>query len=236
MNNQKKPMETIARKLGLLAVSVALLSGAGSVRADVVYNNTVNDLQLRFAAQNGVQIGDQITLADSSRRLTNFVTEYYLTNTLGGNVSGNEFARIRLYENNGPLFNGFASPGATPLFDTGPIAIPSTMRSTVGWSWAVSDNVNVPDNFTWTIEFTGIEANENVGLDLYGPVSVGSSFGDYWQLNGANWVLLQNTNTPPVGINFAALAQATVPEPSSMALLALGGIVGAFFWNRRRLG
>jgi len=222
-------MVTIARKFGLFTVTVAVLCGASSLRADVVYNNAVNDLQLRFGAQNGVQIGDQITLGGTSRLLTNFTCEYY-----GENFSGNEFARIRLFQNDGPLFNGVANAPGTPIFDTGPIAITSTIRSTVGWNWAVSDNVNVPNNFTWTIEFTGIESGEQAGLDLYAPVTVGQSYGDYWQLNGANWVLLQNTNG--VTVNFASLAQATVPEPSSLALLALGGILGAFVWNRRRLG
>lgn len=223
-------MKTIARKLGLFTVTVPLLCGASSLRADVVYNNSVNDLGLRFGAQNGVQIGDQITLAGTSRRLTSFSVEYF-----GENFHGNEYATIRLFENNGPLFNGIANEPGSLLFTTEPIFITETTRATVGWNWAVADNVNVPDNFTWTVEFTGIDgAGENAGLDLYAPVSVGASFGDYWQKNGANWVLLQNTNGATV--NFGSLVQATVPEPSSMALLALGGIVGAFVWNRRRLG
>lgn len=222
-------MKTIGKNRGLLVISVALLS-ASSLRADVVFDNTTNDLRIRFAAQNGVQIGDEITLGGTSRRMTNFTCEYF-----GTNFSGNEFANIRFYENNGPLFNGVAYAPGNLLFATGPMAITSTIRSTVGWSWAVSDNVNFPNNLTWTIEFTGIDGpGEQAGLDLYGPVAVGASYGDYWQLNGANWVLLQNTNG--VTVNFAALGQATVPEPSSLALLALGGIVGAFVWNRRRLG
>lgn len=221
-------METLARKLGVTAVALVFCCGAVSSRADIVYDNTVNDLQLRFGAQNGVQIGDQITLDGTFRRVTSFTCEYF-----GTNFSGDETATIRFYQNDGPLFNGYSSP-LTPLFTSTPIPITSTIRSTVGWAFS-TENLDVPDNFTWTIEFNGIDGpGEGAGLDLYAPVNLGSSFGDYWQLNGASWALLQNTNGIP--INFAAQLQATVPEPSSMALLALGGIVGAFVWNRRRLG
>jgi hypothetical protein len=223
-------MDNIAKKSGLFTVTVALLCGASSLRAELVYDNSVNDLGIRFVAQNGVQIGDQVTLVGTSRRLTDFSCEYF-----GTNFSGNEFATIRLFENNGPLFNGIANAPGSLLFDSGPMSITPTNRATVGWLWnATEPAVDVPDNFTWTIEFTGIEPGEQAGLDLYAPVALGESYGDYWQLNGANWVLLQNTNGTTV--NFASRIQATVPEPSSMVLLALGGIVGAFVWNRRRLG
>lgn len=221
-------METIAKKFGLLAVTATLFCGASSLRADVVYDNTVNDLGIQFVAQNGVQFGDEIQLVGTSRRLTNFSCEYF-----GVNFNGGETVTIRGFKNDGPLFNGFSTPG-TPLFDTGPIGITSTSRRIVGFDWLVSDNIDVPNNFTWTVEFNGIGAGEQAGLDIYAPVSSGQSAGDYWQLNGANWALLQNTNGTTV--NFASQVQATVPEPSSMFLLALGGIVGAFFWNRRRLG
>lgn len=211
----------------MAAVSVAML--AGSLHADIVYNNTVNDLQLRFGAQNGIQIGDQITLAGSSRLITNFTCEYF-----GTNFSGNEFATIRFFKNDGPQVSGYASPG-TLLFATTPIGISSTIRSTVGWSFSEAEQFSMPNDFTWTIEFTGIDgAGEQAGLDLYAPVTVGASFGDYWQLNGANWALLQNTNATP--INFGAMVQATVPEPSSMLLFALGGLATGLVWNRRRLG
>lgn len=214
---------------GLVMVSVALLGSVGTTQADTVYDNSVNDLGIRFSAANGVQFGDEITLAGTSRYLTNFSFEYF-----GENFSGNETVTLRIYENNGPLVNGVPSPGSIPLFTYAGFSIIATNRATITYDQAtLGGGFLVPDTFTWTVEFSGIDgAGESAGLDLYGPVSVGSSFGDYWQLNGASWQLLSNSVT---AISFGATAQATVPEPGTMALLALGGLVGALVWNRRRV-
>jgi hypothetical protein len=222
-------MGNIPTKLANLVVVMAAVFGAGALRADMVYDNSVNDRLIRFGAANGVQIGDEVTLAGTSRRLTNFSFEYF-----GTNFSGNESARLRIYENNGPLFNGVALSPGNQLYDSGLFPIVNTLRSTVNFDWAtLGPTLDVPNTFTWTVEFTGIDgAGESAGLDLYAPVVTGSSFGDYWQLNGANWVLLENLQNTP--INFAARIEATVPEPGPLALLAIGGLLGTFVWKRRR--
>jgi hypothetical protein len=63
--------------------------------------------------------------------------------------------------------------------------------------------------------------NDTVGLDIYGPPTVGSSLNDYWQFSGGTWNLM--TNTLPM--NFAALFQAgAVPEPSTVLLGIVGGL------------
>ena len=73
---------------------------------------------------------------------------------------------------------------------------------------------------TWSVQFQGLGATDELGVDLYGPAAVGLNYSDYWEHIAGNWSLM--TNASPV--NFAAKFEATVPEPSSLALFALGGL------------
>ena len=63
-------------------------------------------------------------------------------------------------------------------------------------------------------------ADDSVGVDLYSPPVVGADYPDYWQNDGTGWTLM--TNSPPM--DFAARMEATVPEPSTMALSVCGGL------------
>ena len=72
--------------------------------------------------------------------------------------------------------------------------------------------------------------NDSVGVDLYSPPVVGRDYPDYWENTIAGWVLKTNT----VAVDFGAVMQAEVPEPSSIALSLAGGIAVLLFANRSR--
>ncbi len=228
------------RVIVLAGLIVSALTGAIAHGA-VVYNNTVN-----YAGgwlYSGFELGDQINLAGSDRILTRFDFEYY-----GINLNANTAkAQVRFYMNNGPLApSGFNMPG-TLLFDSGPfpISTPANLdnRATLIFTdFSLAANPlgqaltqPLPNSFTWTVEFTGINTanNEHAGLVLYTPPVVGQSYTDYWENQATGWKLLVNGSGP---IDFGASFQA-VPEPSTVALFALGaiGLAGLIWRGRRRV-
>jgi hypothetical protein len=213
----------------LVAVALATTSALASIQAATVYDNSVNDLNQRFISNN-LEIGDQVTLTGTDRLLSLFSLEFFATGLGGG-----EMARVRLYANNGVVWNstpGINVPGSV-LYDSGTFPIlSSTPRSTMEFSVAdgqIPNNVILPNSFTFSIQFSGIAGAESAGVDLYNPPTSGSSFNDYWLYDGATWDL--RTNTGPV-LNFAAHIEA-VPEPSVWAICIVGGVCGLSLMRRR---
>ena len=218
----------------------SLLAIVPGVRAEIIYNNSMTDTTFRLMATNNQQIGDQIIMAGTARFLTNFSIEYYSPNLL---FSGSVQADVAFYLNNGTLFNGYASPNATPFFDTGFNAIQPPSAYTVP-----ATNVGVlnfdlrndplsqqllPTNFTLVVTFRGLVGPaDQAGVALFNPVTVGQNTPDYWLNTPSGWQLLTNSATP---VNFGARFDATVPEPSVIGLSLLGGIA-ALATARRRKG
>lgn len=212
-----------------LSLAVVLLGGLTSLtQATVVYNNSTNDLGVRFSFTNGLggatslQYGDEIVLAGSERFLTNFSFEYYLQGISGPNRE----SRVTFQLNDGTPFNTYLTPGTT-FYDSGWFFIGGpTTRSTVEFISGVDFPINglympVLSNFTFTVQFRGLDANDNIGVDLYNPPVVGAAYNDFWAYNGSSWSLQTNNAVP---VNFGAVFQATVPEPSAVALVVLGGL------------
>jgi hypothetical protein len=203
-----------------------LLFVASTSVGELVYDNSTTDLDTRFSVGNNL-VGDEIILGGAGRRITTFSFQYY-----GLTLSGNETAQVRFFANDGTEWLGPGQSGAfrpsTLLYDSGSFSIVPTNRATLNFDLTL-DNVVVPDNFTWTVEFAGVEAGENVGLDLYSPPTVGDSLSDFWFFEAGAWELRTNATT---AMNFGARFEA-VPEPSVWALCIVGGICGFFLVNRR---
>jgi hypothetical protein len=225
-------MKTLKRSAVLLTVALMIIS-AVKVTAGTIYDNSTSDLNARFTPGT-FEVGDEIILssADASRFLTTFSFEYYGTNTANPVAfSGNVQARLRFYLNDGTPFNGYATPGTVPLYDSGFFALGvtplgrATVNFTEGVDWAFHSLFLGPGpggtlltNMTWSIQFSGMGATDQIGLDLYNPPLVGGNYSDYWENNGG-WML--QTNVLP--INFAAKMDAT-PEPSPIVLSVFGGL------------
>jgi hypothetical protein len=197
-------------------------AAAGSLQAATIYDNSVNDLGTRFNPGTS-EVGDQIVLAGTERYLTNFSFEFWGTNMAGGSLyAGNVEARVRFYKNDGALFNGYASPGQlfydSQWFSVGLPTSRSTMVFEVGQDFANGGLfLPVASDMTWTIQFQGMGATDQTGLDIYSPVTTGQNYPDYWQLVGGTWELMTNS----VATDFAARFEASltqVPEPSAAAL------------------
>src|SRR6266851_219171 len=110
----------LIRRNALLLVAVGSIFCSPTLRATIIYDNSVNDLFTRFNPGT-IEVGDEILLGSTERYLTNFSFEYYGTNTASpGNVTfaGSVQARIRFYQNDGAPFNGYATPGSV-IYDSG---------------------------------------------------------------------------------------------------------------------
>ena len=217
----------------------ALFFGSlAALNADTIYNNSTNDLMTRFPPGT-LEVGDEIILAGSARYLTNFSFEFWGTNTANPSAfSSTVTATVRFYLNDGPLFNGYAAPG-TLVYSSGPFSISPTARSTLiykagsdfpsgGLFLGSGPGGTLLTNLTWSVQFAGMGATDSAGVDIYSPPVVGGEHTDYWEYNGVSWSL--KTNSVPM--DFAAVLQASVPEPSPVVLSILGGL-GLLFWRHR---
>ena len=203
-----------------ICTSIALCAPAATI-----YDNSFHDLLTRFSF-GGREVGDQIVLAGSERYLTTFSFEFYGTNTANPVAfSGSVEARVRFYINDGPLFNGYATPG-TKFYDSDWFSVPNptprnTFVFTAGSDFPTGGLFIPASEITWSIQFQGMGGTDNVGIDIYSPPVVGGNYPDYWDFDGSSWHLMTNV----VPMNFASLMQASqVPEPSSAAFCLLGGL------------
>ena len=227
-------MRNLLKKNVLLVAGALVMSLSLPLRAQtVIYNNSVNDQLYRFNPGT-TEIGDEILLANTERYLTLFSFEFWGTNTAdpsNTSFAGAVQARVRFYQNDGPVFNGYATPG-TLFYDSGWYGgFAPTPRSTLVYTEAGGDfpggglYMPVISNMTWSVQFQGMGATDSLGVDIYSPPVVGQNYDDYWEYDSANnvWTLLQNPSAPNGQMNFGALMEA-VPEPSALALSLVGGL------------
>ena len=225
-------------KLNALLLAGALGIGlALPLRANVIFDNSVHDLLTRFNPGTA-EVGDEIVLGGSERYLTNFSFEFWGTAT-GSSFAGDVQARVRFYQNDGAPFNGYATPGTTPFFDSGWFSIAPTPRNTevfTAGSDFPTDGLLIPlpstvSNMTWSVQFEGMGDGDAAGVDIYSPPVTGQDYPDYWQNDGTGWVLLTNS----VPMDFAARMEAQqIPEPSVIALSVLSGFGALGFAYRLR--
>ncbi len=183
-----------------------------------IYDNSVSDLFSRFDLE-GLEIGDEITLAGPANRVSKFSFEYWAQGP--GVNAGNVQVVLRFYKNDGAVVPGVTPEARRPgtvVFKSKPFPITPTDRSVLVYT-EQGDFTNaaaadvlltemLPTNFTWSVQFIGLGAGDSAGLDLYSPPAIGSSYPDYWEFDGNNWSLLTYFDNPP--INFGARLEATI--------------------------
>lgn len=213
-----KPMQSNKILAALIAASLA----ATAAQAATVYENATTYTGNIFNP-GASEVGDEVILGGTDRVGETFRFEYYGS----GTWNNNETVRIRFYQNDGPLYPN------TIFFDSGvqTLAFPVDIsgRNTLQYD-LTGTTIILPDDFTWSVQFGGIDSGETAALALYNPPTFGNNYDDYWFNNGATWELRAATNGTP--INFGATITA-VPEPSTYLLAILGGICGFALVNRR---
>ena len=176
----------------------------------IIYDDSANDLVTRFNP-GANEVGDEIILGGTARYLSRFTLEYWGASANGNTFQGPVTARLRFYRNNGPAFNGYATPGAV-LYDSGNFAVNPTARATLTFNDFVTDAIvpltgPLPNSFTWSLQFSGMQGQDQAGIDLFSPAVVGIDYPDYWERVDNNWELKASSDSVP--LDFAALAYAS---------------------------
>lgn len=208
--------------------AVVSLSAATQVSGNIVYSNAVT--YSGFYLNPGLsEVGDEIILGPGPRLASTFRFEYFANNLQSGGLANEQF-RIRFYNNT----TGFPNDVGV-FYDSGLVALPVPTdvsgRNTLQFDLSF-ETIILPNDFTWSIQFSGIDAGagEVAGLSIYDPPNVGNGFDDYWLRNGlGNWELRGSNGVP---ISFGAAITA-VPEPSTYVLAILGGLCGLALFTRR---
>lgn len=205
----------------LIAVAIfgtmVLASNLASATS-IVYDNTTTDTDFYYPdGQN--EFGDEITLAGTERLVTAF-TFSYLGDFTGEN---DETARIRFYVN-----DGTGGAPDTLLYDSGAFSIFSgiNVHTLSGLS------VVVPDTYTWVVQWGGTTqtVDDNAGLLIYDPPTVGASGDYFWMKDDTGWSMYTFAG---VVANFYAQVEA-IPEPGTLLLLG-GGLAGLAFYRRKKI-
>jgi hypothetical protein len=173
--------------------------------------------------------GNEVVLAGSgsSYSISSFAVQIDFTGT--GTPTGN--VDVQFYQNNGPAFNGFATPGSTPLWDAGATALTSFSTGSGEVLTYSVPNIVVPQDFTWVVSFSGLTSTEVAGLSIYGNATAGQNYNDAWVNTAGTWTLEQAGSGQPIPQFGAKISGTVVPEPSTIAL----GVMGACgFLARRR--
>ena len=219
----------ISMNIKVLAGVAVLALGASTVNAAVVYELSTGPGNNYY--QGLKEFGDELHLAGTERIIESFSFDYSANYTQAGALTFN------IYANDGAIVSGNRVPGT--LLDTRVLDVTSGGgHIQINYPY---DPANVlPDTITYTVAFAGIGGGSpnRAGLILPGgSPAVGTSFDDIWQRTGpgaSDWALIQVTdqNGASVIANFKATVTA-VPEPGTIALLALGGL-GILVASRRR--
>ena len=193
-----------------------------------------------FAMSNGQAVGNEVTAAAGTAwSLSQFVIEY--DNAGSSSLSATAAVDVNFYANDGATINGFYSPG-TLLYSSGAITLGSlggagtgpenitytTSDFAAGATGAWNPQYTVPNTFTFTVTFTGLQAGDDIELPLANSVNNGTaeSYGTYWfNDNGAGWQYLQyNGGATPANLEVQLEGTITsVPEPTTLGMAAVGG-------------
>jgi hypothetical protein len=190
--------------------ALSILALGLSVSAATVYQHSGSG---NFSYTGG-QYGDEVVLAGTDRVLTGFSFEYSANFERAGGLT------FSIYNQNGPLIDGYASPG-TLLYSTTLDVLIGGRVVNLGFGY---DPANlIPDHFTYTVDFGKLAVGELAGLIVPGgSPAIGLSGNDFWEKigPGANDWALKNFGAGQVA-NFTATVTA-VPEPTTVAMMVGG--------------
>jgi len=229
------------KKTFCVAGALAFMAVGLSATAATFYADNGSYVGNLFQLQDGMQVGNEISLA-GKWSLTNFSFEYYSPNSALNSALDVE---VKFYLNNGPSVNGHPTPGTLfydsgLFFNTAAGNLPTGSRD-ISYSTAdlysgsglnMAVGYILPSDFTYTVTFNNFSTNS-----IYLPLANNQSgpnvttYGDYWLYSGGSWTLLENTAPANFLVNMSG-----VPEPSVFYLGAIGSAIlfGASKLKRKR--
>ena len=221
--------------MALVAASSLQADSPRDMDGTVIYQNVgAGDPFAYFSTRNGgsdtgsqLEVGNQVSLAPGERTISDITLAYYSASAF----QADDTITLRLYN------NGASAPSAgNMLYESSAVnllelnSLPGlnyiAFKSSLG-DLAGADFTGA-NTLTWTVTFGG---SSNIKLACVGPdATIGGNTRDMWQNLGGTWSRLENTDTSHPYTFYAEIA--SVPEPSTMALLGLGGL--AMAWKRRK--
>lgn len=195
------------------------------LRAAVVYDNTALAGMSKDSVSLLVEHGDEIALVGTDRWVTQFDIATYGDFPTNAVVT----AVVRIYANDGTdALDGphYAYRPKTVLWESPPFTLKPG-----GQTSSFAPLIRVPDTFTWTIRFTGVQQvpGNSVMPVVVNPIQIGAplanghtgSYPDYWRKDGTtddSWMIyLLDSGTPA---NFYVKVTA-IPEPVTLPNLKM---------------
>ena len=216
-----------------IACAAVFISLGFSAVADTIYDDAANYNGNVFQMANGLEIGNEISIAPGLWSLTNFAIEYY---TPDATLNPNLGIDVRFYLNDGPSML-VISPRPERSFMTAAcftirqpaifpetVRIPLTIRVRIFTMEVGAPNLPngylLPGDFTFTVTFYNLGGN-TIDIPLADD-QAGTSYGDYWLYNNlmSQWTLMTNTVPANFVVDFSG-----VPEPSVFGLGAVGSLL-----------
>jgi len=199
---------------------MASLWVASTCAASVVYEAKYTGTSILPYYNSGNAYGDEIVLGGTDRVLTEFHFAYYSDYSQPGALS------FTLYENDGPLVNGFPSPSSLIFSDTYDV-VSGTSGVDIDIPFTPNPSDPLSDRLTFVVEFLG---NGTAGLLIADAPTIGASGDDFWEFEAGSWAL---NKLPGYTANFEARVTA-VPEANPGVALTLGlAGLGIFVGYRR---
>jgi hypothetical protein len=228
----------------------SVLAYTAQSQTNNLYNDTTGNQGVNYNYTG--QAGNEVVLAGSAT--SDLITYFAFQFDLAGSAPAPAGAAINVtfYQNNG--YNVPTGPGGYPS--------PSSVLFSQSYSIAglgitsasqlqldqtdLGGGVTVPQDFTWTVSFTGL-GGDTAGLALYNPPTTGTNYGDAWynpdssDTPGSTWQLqasyTDTGTTPPTtypmefGAEFGS-SVTTVPDSSCLPVSVLAVMAG-FGWMKR---
>jgi len=222
-------MKQNLNKLACAAALTVMALNTALADSYPIYNNSAGYNGGAFNVVDGQQIGTEITLDAQTWALTQFQIEYYAPilpdSTVGFDVS--------IYKNNGPI-TGTSGGANTPgdlVYDGGLYTgLLAPGANSITYTTGDFGNLYLTGSYTFMISFHNTDNSGNMfGLQLPladSPVGqVGTSYGDYWVNTGSVGSPVWSLLTAESGQANLVMNVEGTPEPSVMALSAVGGVL-----------
>lgn len=213
-----------AMALGLIAspavMAEVVYDGMASVSPDKGFNGYIQN-------KGPFEFGDDLTLAGTARLVNHFMFQYF------GDIADNvvAMATLRFYANDTDIPGKISKAPGSLLWQSDPFLIEKGDRIIdVG----VPD-IQVGDTFTFSIEvptLSGVKGSQFLLHTSTKAADVGKSFNDFWVKADTVWSL-QRLENGAQRADFAVRVSA-IPEPSSVALGALGIVSFGCYFARRK--